>query len=214
MSEITVPRVQLDQERERTIEQLCEQYAAENLTDTELEERLAKAVAATTLPALREAVAGLPAPPHPAGHIARAAAVEDADSIVCVLASTERKGAWTLPRELKVVNVLASMRLDLREASFGSGVTTLDVFNALGSIEIVAPPGVRVVMEGTPVIGSFESRVDAVAPDADAPTLRLRGTSILGSVDLAFRYAGESGRDARRRARLARREARRLLRGR
>ena len=84
----------------------------------------------------------------------------------------------------------------------------------MGSVEIIVPPGLYVECAGSAVMGSFEEQrqVEATPFGAGAPYLRVDGFALLGSVEIKYRYAGESKREARRRRRSEKREARRQLR--
>jgi hypothetical protein len=221
MTQPTPRPVPLEQTRQRIVEQLCSHYAAENLTDDGLEERLAKAYAATTLVQLQELVADLPvetagagAPTSTAVATAQPGTVAERQVIVAVMGGAERRGVWTPPKQLHVITVMGSAELDFRGARFGPGVTEVTCFAMMGSVEIVVPPGVHVEMNGMALMGSFTHRgsVDP-ASDPNAPVLRIGGIAMMGSVELEYRLPGEGSGDARHRERLARKEARRLARG-
>jgi hypothetical protein len=226
MSDLTPRPVPLEQTRQRIVEQLCEQYAAENLTDELLEERLARAYAATSLPALRELVADLPTTTAAAGPggraqstpgvaLARPDLVSEKEVVLAVMAGAERKGSWTPPRHLTVVAVMGGVQLDYRDALFAEGVSEVQIFAMMGGVEIIVPPQVRVEVSGAGFMGGFgHGTVGDVVVDPDAPVLRIRGLAIMGGVDLQTRYSGESQWDARSRERNRRREQKRLNRGR
>jgi hypothetical protein len=219
MSDPTSRPVPLEQTRQRIVEQLCEHYAAENLTDELLEQRLGQAYAATTLPELHALVADLPTEPvgGPSSSvaIARPESVSERQVVLAVLGGAERKGVWTPPRQLHVFAVMGGVELDFREARFGPGVTEVTCFAMMGGIEMVVPPGVRVESNGMGLMGGFSHSGSAEPPtDPDAPVLRIGGVAIMGGVELDVRYTGERRGDARRRERLARAEAKRLRRGR
>lgn len=217
MTDLNPRPVPLEQTRQRIVEQLCDQYAAENLTDAGLEERLTRAYAATTLPALQELVADLPteaAGTSAAVASARPEMVSERQVILAVMGGAERKGAWTPPRNLHVVTVMGGAHLDFRDARFSSGVTEVTCFVLMGGVEIVVPPGVHVELNGIALMGGFGQSGGRELPHApNAPVLRIGGVAVMGGVDLQVRLPGESQGDARAAERLARQEARRLRRG-
>ncbi|HSU17770.1 DUF1707 SHOCT-like domain-containing protein [Longimicrobium sp.] len=221
MTDPTPRPVPLEQTRQRIVDQLCNHYAAENLTDEGLEERLTKAYAATTLVALQELVADLPVETPGGGASASTAvaaaapgAVADKQVILAVMGGAERKGVWTPPRHLHVITVMGGAELDFREARFGPGVTEITCFAMMGGVQLIVPPGVHVETNGMALMGGFSHRGSVDPPaDPNAPVLRIGGIAIMGGVDLEYRLAGEGSGDARRRERLARKEARRLARG-
>jgi len=217
MSDLTPRPVPLDQTRQRVINQLVEHYAVENLDDCGLEERLGKAVAATSLAELDALVADLPTTAARAEGslaaagtgVARADYVPERQIVAAVMGGAERKGAWTPPKELVAIGVMGGAELDFREARFGPGVTEVNCFVLMGGVEIVVPPGVHVEMNGVAVMGAFVSSgsVGEAAPPG-APILRIGGFAMMGGVEVQVRYPGEKGSDARRRERLERKEAR------
>jgi hypothetical protein len=217
MTDLTPRPVPLEQTRERIVTQLCDQYAAENLTDAGLEERLTRAYAATSVAELQALVADLPtqAPgTSTALATARPELVSERQVVLAVMGGAERKGAWTPPKHLHVLTVMGGAHLDFRDAHFSPGVTEVTCFVMMGGVEIIVPPGVHVETNGMALMGGFSHRGSVDPPtDPAAPILRIGGIAIMGGVDLEYRLPGERQGDARRRERLARREVRRLGRG-
>jgi hypothetical protein len=84
----------------------------------------------------------------------------------------------------------------------------------MGSVEVIVPPGLYVECAGSAVMGSFEEQRQSAptAFSADAPLLRVDGFALMGSVEIKYRYVGETKREARRRRRVEKREARRMRR--
>ena len=112
--------------------------------------------------------------------------------VLSVLGSTQRKGTWRVPRTLPVVSVLSGMDLDFREAELGPGVTEVKVTNVLSGIAIIVPPHLAVECEGAAILSNFEGLEQrGASSDPDAPLLRITGVSVLGSVEIATRRAGE-----------------------
>ncbi|HET7229525.1 MAG TPA: DUF1707 domain-containing protein [Longimicrobium sp.] len=223
MSDPTLKPVPLEQTRQRIVDQLCAQYAAENLTDELLEQRLGQAFAATSVVELNALVADLPteSAAAPAASttvaMARPDMVADRQVVVAVMGAAERKGGWTPPRQLNVIAVMGGVELDFREARFAPGLTEVTCFAMMGGIEIIVPPGVHVETNGMGLMGGFAHSGSADVPaDPNAPVLRIGGVAIMGGVELDVRFPGEKRGDARRRERLHRAEhraIRRLKRG-
>lgn len=221
------PPVALEPVRQRTIQVLCDHFAADHIGDAELEARLDRAHAATSLealgalladlPALSGAPGASPAAPLPAGMAARPlpAAVTERQWVLAVMGASSRKGAWTPPRQLNVFAAMGGVELDFREARFGPGVTEINVFAMMGGVEIVVPPGLYVEATGVvAIMGGVENRAHGYPPaDPSTPFLRIRGALLMGGVEITVRLPGESAGDAKAREKLARKEARRLARG-
>ena len=212
-------------ERERTIALLQDAAAVsdDDAFDLDmLEERLELAMKARSIDELRVLTRDLPAVVTPEVVVAsshlpaivevpRAAVPERAKpKISAIFSSVVRRGRRVQPAEMDVRAVFGSVVVDLREASFQSGVTTLRCKSVFGSVEVLVPPHVRVEMIGSGIFGSFEEQGanDLAAHASDAPILRVEGKAVFASVEVQTRTAR---RDAL--AKLAadgRRSARRL----
>lgn len=127
--------VPLERTREQTIQQLCQHYAVDNLTDAGLEERLDRAHAAGSLEELRSLVSDLPVL-HAAQSVANAQSPAyapaatgsynaDSQIIVGIMGGAERNGAWSPARMTTVIALMGGVELDLREARFAPGVTEI-----------------------------------------------------------------------------------------
>jgi hypothetical protein len=222
MSQPSSAPVPLERTREQTIQQLCQHYAVDNLTDAGLEERLDRAHAAGSLEELRSLVSDLPvlhtgAPmPAVAGSQVPATGAYNADSqvIVGIMGGAERRGAWAPAKITTVIAVMGGVDLDLREARFAPGVTEINILAIMGGVDIVVPPGVHIDVNGIGIMGGFGQKGHTEAPtDSSAPVLRISGFAMMGGVGVSVRLPGEKASDAKRRERLSR-EAAKLASGR
>jgi hypothetical protein len=211
--------VVLHDKREQTIEALGRHFANDVLSMDEYERRVDVAQRAGTVEELEVLMADLRPPVEESTALAKptdvtvlpAENVPDRRSVVSVLGSATRKGEWTVPRELKVVSVLGETELDFREARLSEGTTRINAVAVLGEVRILVPPGLRVDLEGTGILGEFEDGDgDTRRVADDAPTLRVEGVAVLGEVKVTSRRPGESGWQAWRRRRRERKERRRL----
>src|SRR6476659_6435848 len=158
-------------ERERVIDTLTRHFAADVLTEAQLDARLEAVHAATTRRALDAITADLP-PPDLAG---------GASDVVATLSGQERKRTGVVPRDLRVRARFGYVELDLTEASFEPGVTTIDVRSFAGYVEIRAPAGVRVEASGRAGLGYFALKGSA----GNAPVaVRVTGRAALGYVEV------------------------------
>jgi len=130
------------------------------------------------------------------------------ERLSAVFGSVERRGAWTVPSTLHVRALFGSAELDLREAVFGPGTTTIEVSIAFGSLELTVPPGMQVEVNVSSIAGSVEdgrrSLPDRVlAADGgpyrsevvDPPRVRLVGTTKFGSCQILQLERGQTRRD-------------------
>jgi len=205
-------RSALRAEREATIARLQDAVAADHLELDELEERLDLAMTATTSDELRVLVQDLPdAPPSQATLV-----VMQRESLPAIVPSTVTSsapaplpalrsepapialtaifsganldGRRVLPREMKVRALFGGVDLDLREATFQPGTTTLTCKATFGGVDIKVPPHVRVECLGTGIFGAFHADNRDADDDApDGPILRIVGRAIFGGVHAARR---------------------------
>lgn len=175
--------------RERTVEDLCAHFGQDHMSLAELERRLDVAYAARSQAQLEALLSDLPALPEI--HVAEAsvpagppALVKERDLVVNVLGGSERRGRWTPPRRLLVVTVMGGVVLDFREAAFATDEVDVTVVALMGQMEILVPPSLRVEVAGVPIMGAFEHRAEEASPEAPSPVLRVKGTALMGGVDV------------------------------
>jgi Domain of unknown function (DUF1707) len=157
----------LSVDRERAIALLTRHFANDDLTETDFEARLQSVYAATTTRELEAITADLPALAHSA-------------EVKAVLSGQERKLAGVLPRELTVRARLGYVELDLTEATFKPGVTTIDAQAFMGYVQIRLPAGVRVDSAGHALLGFFALK----GRSSDSPrVVRIVGRPIFGFVE-------------------------------
>jgi hypothetical protein len=110
-----------------------------------------------------------------------AAGSDEHGSIVAIMTGARRTGTWEPPESLHVYGIMGGVDLDFREAEFFDGVTEVVVVAVMGGVNIVAPRGADVDSNGFALVGDF-THLTHRSPHADAPTLRIRGFSLMGGV--------------------------------
>ncbi|MDQ3948985.1 MAG: DUF1707 domain-containing protein [Gemmatimonadota bacterium] len=183
------PPVALAAARERAIELLSLHFANDLLTMDELDQRLEKAYAATSLAQLHALTADLPAEgrtsAHPSGAPAPVALGEPEESgrIVAIFSETRRGGLWAVPPRLDVTATLSNLTLDLRSARLSVGVTDVHVKAVMASIQVILPPGVRVVESVRAFMASVtDDSYSAITSDPSVPVIRLTGHAVMAEV--------------------------------
>jgi hypothetical protein len=194
------PPVAIAAARERAIELLSVHFAHDRLTIDELDQRLERAYAATSLRELDALTADLAAGLTADGSAPRAAApaahpavrldedVEDAGRIVAIFSETRRGGLWAVPPRLDVTATMSNLTLDLRSALLAPGVTDVKVSALMASIQIILPPGVRVVENVRAFMASVtDDSYSTLADDPSVPVIRLTGRAIMAEVKVRTR---------------------------
>lgn len=210
--ETRLVRTRAAEARELTIAALQEHFAHDAIDVDEFERRVTLAHQSGSAQDLEALLADLPAlasapAPAPKTALVPATDVPPAKTVYGLMSSTERRGAWLVPRRLKVRGTMCSIVLDFRGARLPAGPVDIELRAVMTSVEIIVPPGLAVETEGTAIMGSFE-HVDRAPrnPDPDAPLLRVSGLVFMGSVEIQMRLPGESERAAHRRFRVEERE--------
>ena len=183
-----------EEQREAVAQLLAVHYANDRLSLDTLDERMERVYSADTVDALRLLLADLPAFPTGAADSGRSAIVAPEEMVpprgiaMAFMGGFERKGSWVLPRHFKAVAVMGGGTIDLREARFGAGVTELELICFMGGFEVHVPPGVRVEVLGTALMGGFSASAgDAANEDPNMPVLRVTGIAVMGGVDVKVR---------------------------
>jgi hypothetical protein len=132
--------------------------------------------------------------------------VEAHRGALAVMGSVKRRGVWAMPRRFRVAAVMAEAKIDLREARIGAGESVIEIFGFWAAIEIIVPPGVRIDVQDSAVMGEVNwDTTDEGEMDDDSPVIFVRGSVIMSSVDVKVRYPGETDREAKKRIKAARR---------
>jgi hypothetical protein len=211
--------------REQVIATLSDAFARDVLDVDEFERRVTVAHTSETLAQIEALVADLPATTTTTTALAPTSVAlvpagegQEAppQTVYAVFGGVDRRGTWTVPRNLRVVAMMGGAVLDLREARFPRGVVDLEVKAIFGGVQILVPPGLALEVHGSAIMGGFQNVNRAPpTPDPDAPLLRVRGLAVMGGVDISMRVPGESeGQAARRLRQTARRERQAERRGR
>ncbi|HWC74812.1 MAG TPA: DUF1707 domain-containing protein [Gemmatimonadales bacterium] len=160
--------------RERVIELLTQHFANDELTEAQLEARLKDVYAARTAADLDAVVAALPA----SGLVP---AQRTDTRISAMFSGQERKLAGIVPRQLTLNARMGYVELDLRDATFAPGVTTIDVHSFMGYVEIRLPEGIRVESHGRALFGYFA--VKGLDEESDS-VVRITGRAVFGYTEV------------------------------
>jgi hypothetical protein len=175
-----------DADRERVTAALQAAFADGRLTMPELEERLAAAYSAGTEAELATIMRDLRTSTPQPGDLAGAAptSVRDAG----IIAGFERKGRWLVGSTFRGLAVIGNGEIDLRQARFIDGETTIHATAIVGTITVVVPDDADVHIGGIGVIGGFDHH-DEGPGTPGAPRITITGFVFCGSVEVERRSA-------------------------
>jgi hypothetical protein len=177
-----------DADRDRVADQLREALAEGRLTAEEHAERIDAVYQAKTYAELAPIVTDLPAtggvsaaaPPRVVGDDLPAPPA-GTPNIVAIFSGAERTGRWLVEANTNVVSVFGGVQLDLRQAVLSQREVTINIVAIMAGVEVVVPPGVRVVNSIAEIFsGCTTPSDDTVA--GDAPIIRLTGFALFSGV--------------------------------
>jgi hypothetical protein len=166
------PILASDAERERSVAVLRAAVSEGRLTLEEFSERVGLAYAART----DQELAGLARDlPGSAAASVTPAAVSEVHRAFC--SHLIRSGPWSLPRRSSWRSICGTIDLDLREARLAGPDTALEVYNLFGTVTVIVPNGVEVVVSGGGLFASqkIESPQRPPVPGGPRLTIDTRG---------------------------------------
>jgi hypothetical protein len=179
-----------DADRDAAAAVLNNAMAEGRLTADEHGQRLDAVYAAKTQAELAPLLADLPGKQAidpvtaTSGQLARS---KRGGRIIAIFGGATRKGAWHADPVIDVLTVFGGAELDFREAVLPGNEVTLRATSVLGGVEITVPPEMRVIDNGTAILGGREIKggPDNVGPDS--PVLRIEGICVLGGLEVRRR---------------------------
>jgi len=108
---------------------------------------------------------------------------DDADTIVNVFAGHNRRGAWHVPRAIRLINVFGGSELDFTDARFTAETTYITVFCLFGGVNLRVRDGMRTISKALCIFGGVENR-GGTTSDPNAPLLVVEGFCLFGGVDI------------------------------
>jgi hypothetical protein len=174
-----------DKEREDVLRRLQDAFAEGRLGDDEFDERMRAALSSRTRAELDGLLTDLPAASAPALPVTAAggAALPDEGRFaIAIKGSVRRGGRWRVPHAMTTFAYKGGSQLDLRAAELTASVTAIRAVSYKSDVEIVVPPGVRVVTGGFGVSRGDDDVEDLLAPDA--PVIHVRGFAYKGRVEV------------------------------
>ena len=186
-----------NEDRERVATALQKAMSDGRITVAELESRLDSVYAAKTLADLepltrdlpgaalsvpRPAEAVRPAPPQ-LRPLAPSGSGPSQANLVGIMSSVVRKGLWVVPERINGAAVMGTIELDFSGAQLTSMETVINAVAIMGTVDVMVPDGITVIVEGAGIMGTFEDHVQQVY-GAEAPVLRLKGLALMGTVNV------------------------------
>jgi hypothetical protein len=164
----STPILASDAERENTVALLRDAVGEGRLTLEEFSGRVGLAHAARTDQELASLARDLPGNPSASGPMP---APSEEHRAFC--SHLIRGGPWSLPRRSSWRSIFGTIDLDLRQARLADPETVLDVYNMFGTVTVIVPDGVEVVVRGGGLFASQKIQSPARPPIAGGPSLTI-----------------------------------------
>jgi hypothetical protein len=185
----------LDALREETVDQLIMNYGHGKLSraaferrldealDTKSHERLLELTKDLDLKADRQYTAQKKAELGIRVDASAAARLDDNEHMINILGGNTRKGAWDVPRTIRILNILGGAELDFTDARFTAETTYITVFCLFGGVNIRVRDGMRTISKAVCIFGGVDNR-GGTTFDPNAPLLVVEGVALFGGVDI------------------------------
>lgn len=111
---------------------------------------------------------------------------EDVDTLVSIFSGHERKGRWTLPKELRSFSLFSGSDIDLSEAIFCQPTVHIKMFSLFSGDNIYVPENVNVVVKAFGIFGGVDNKT-STSNRHDAPTIVIEGLAIFSGIDIKVR---------------------------
>ncbi|GAB3206478.1 DUF1707 SHOCT-like domain-containing protein [Marinactinospora thermotolerans] len=185
-----------DADRDRVADRLREALAEGRLTPEEHSERIDALYRSKTLGDLVPITAdlpaaGVPSTDEPTGLSVSseeahriAAGGQGRENIIAVFGGADRKGRWLVEPHTNASVLFGGIDLDLREAVLSRREVVIQCAVIFGGLDIIVPPGVRVINSTTAIFGGTSMNGVDTMTDPNSPTIRLTGTCLFGGIDV------------------------------
>jgi hypothetical protein len=185
----------LDALREEAVDQLIMNYGHGRLSrqaferrldeaiDTKSHDRLLELTADLDLKADRQFTAQKKAELGIRVDASAANRVDEAEHIINVFAGNNRKGAWDVPRAIRIFNLFGGAELDFTDARFAAETTYITVLCLFGGVNIRVRDGMRTTSKTLCIFGGVDNRAGPTS-DPNAPLLVVEGLCMFGGVDI------------------------------
>jgi hypothetical protein len=108
---------------------------------------------------------------------------DEAETIVNVFAGNSRKGAWHVPRAIRLLNIFGGTDLDFTDAIFTANTTHVTTFCLFGGVNVRVREGTRTLSKAVAIFGGVDNRAPS-ATDPNAPLIVIEGIVLFGGIDI------------------------------
>ena len=102
--------------------------------------------------------------------------------VLGIMCGSFRKGRWRPAERVTTVAFWGGAHLDFRGAEWDGPAVHVTAVAIMGGIEIIVPEGVRVEVQGVPIMGGVDRRIRDVPVVPGTPVVRVKAVAFWGGV--------------------------------
>jgi hypothetical protein len=174
-----------DADRERVAVRLRAGLAEGRLTTEEFTERMATVSSAVRYADVEPLLTDLPGGPL-------SAPPKEHAELRTTFNSLKRRGAWVVPRRLKITSIAGTVKLDFTETVIAHPVVDIDINVWFASTVLVVPEGASADIDGVDLVASPGKLIGVPSSPGLGPHFVVRGHQVVGS--LVVRHRRHLGR--------------------
>lgn len=161
------------QEIDQTVEQLQVAYSHNFLNELEFDEKMNRALLAKDREELEEILQGL-------------TTNEPEKSTFAIMSGLDKNGHFVVGKSYQIKAIMGGCSIDFRQAQFKYQETTMNVVAIMGGVEMIFPKGIRIIVEGMPILGGISQSPNKALPPY-APQIKIKAKAILGGIDISIK---------------------------
>ena len=101
---------------------------------------------------------------------------------VAFMSTADRTGRWRIDEQSRVIAVMGTCKIDLRQVTISSPLTVIRAYVLMGNVNVIVPEGVEVELDGLAVMGSRSLKLKGAPPGPGAPVVRVEGMVLMGDL--------------------------------
>jgi hypothetical protein len=106
--------------------------------------------------------------------------------MVNIFGGSNRRGAWTVPPAIRMINVFGGADIDFSAAQFASPTTHINLLCLFGGASLYVAENINVVVRAHCLFGGIDNRATSNNA-ADAPTIVIEGLVVFGGASIKIR---------------------------
>lgn len=189
-----------DAERGQVVALLRSLCADGHLTLEQFSDRVGATYSATTRGQLDAVTIDLPAQAPATTTTASSSRPRETCWLIGIMSGPSRRGRWRPGPRVRALAFWGGCHIDFRGAEIDGDVIHVRAVAIMGGIEIIVPEGVRVEVDGLPIMGGIDQRIADVPVLPGTPLIRVRAVAFWGGVGIRSRPSRSREERAARRA--------------